>query len=220
MAEHAAAPADRPAASAPASPHRSRSSSRAAAGTGASRRPSPTTPGKQHARGRRRTPRSASTPARPDPDTAASRVPSGAPASAACSTADSDSIVGTHDDRPTSRRPTGCPSCSSTSHLIPASPDSSAPAAQQAATQRPRSQGGRARQRPPLMSCNRTRPVARLVHFPHAGHPWPGQQWQSDPRGLARKPASEPKSSPPTGPAGDAMQPWNPCADQAPEFLT
>jgi uncharacterized protein (DUF2267 family) len=33
-------------------------------------------------------------------------------------------------------------------------------------------------------------------------------------------PASEPKSSPPTGPAGDAMQPWNPRADQAPELLT
>ena len=58
-------------------------------------------------------------------------------------------------------------------------------------------------------------PSLGLAHFPHTGHPWPGQQWQSNPRGLARTPASEPKSSPPTGPAGDARQPWNPRADQS-----
>ncbi len=47
----------------------------------------------------------------------------------------------------------------------------------------PRSQGAGARQLP-FMCCNRTTPCG-LVHFPHAGHPWPGQQWQSNPRGPA-----------------------------------
>jgi hypothetical protein len=44
-----------------------------------------------------------------------------------------------------------------------------APAAQQAATHRPRSQGGRARQRLPLMCCNRPRPQTGLGHFPYTG---------------------------------------------------
>jgi len=26
---------------------------------------------------------------------------------------------------------------------------------------------------------------SELGHFPHPGHPWPGQQWQSNPRGPA-----------------------------------
>src|SRR5439155_22396526 len=59
-----------------------------------------------------------------------------------------------------------------------------------------------------------------LVHFPDAGHPWPGQQWQSNPRGKTITSSSEPKSSPPTGPAGDAHATLEPRDDQAPEFLT
>ena len=54
------------------------------------------------------------------------------------------------------------------------------------------------------------------AHFPHPGHPWPGQQWQSVVRGFP----SERYSTPPTGPAGMLMQPWNPGTDQVPEPLT
>jgi len=53
------------------------------------------------------------------------------------------------------------------------------------------------------MCCNRPKPC-ELGHFPHPGHPWPGQQWQSNPRGPGITPASEPSSSPPTGLTGDA----------------
>jgi hypothetical protein len=67
---------------------------------------------------------------------------------------------------------------------------------------RPRSQGAGARQRLPFICCNRTRARSGLAHFPHAGHPWPGQQWQSDPRGPS---SHRPQNlSAPTGPAGDA----------------
>ena len=75
---------------------------------------------------------------------------------------------------------------------------------------RPRPQGARARQRLPFMCCNRTRPRSGLVHFPHAGHPWPGQQWQSNPRGPAPGwPQNLTRRHLPDQP-GMLMQPWNP----------
>ena len=48
------------------------------------------------------------------------------------------------------------------------------------------------------------------THFPHPGHPWPGQRWQSDQRDPAsQRPPQSRYSTPPTGPAGMLMQPWN-----------
>jgi hypothetical protein len=154
----------------------------------------------------------------------ASRVPAGAPASAACSIKVSDSTVGTHDDRhttrpsasstrtecldaiprstPTSRR--GCPASSCTISTFPCivglnrlrlhsrqQPNGHGPTVQEPGN------GSH--------SCAATGPCpSELGHFPHPGHPWPGQQWQSNPRGPGYHPASEPSSSPPTRPAGDA----------------
>ena len=138
-------------------------------------------------------------------NTTASVVPADAPASAARSSAVKDSTVGTHDDRhttrpsapstrtecrdaiprsiPASRRTGGCPASScSTRYLSSTLSELPAPAAQQAATLRPRSHGARAQQRLPFMCCNGPMP-SELGHFPHPGHPWPGQQWQSNPRG-------------------------------------
>jgi hypothetical protein len=59
---------------------------------------------------------------------------------------------------------------------------------------------------------------SELGHFPHAGHTWPGQQWQSNPR-VPVSPASEPSSSPPTELARDAHATLEPSADQAPQLL-
>jgi hypothetical protein len=67
-------------------------------------------------------------------------------------------------------------------------------------------------------SCAATRPDLKAsAHFPHPGHPWPGQRRQSSGRGSP----SDKHSSPPTGPAGMLTQPWNPAsgepdADQTP----
>ena len=62
------------------------------------------------------------------------------------------------------------------------------------------------------------------VHFPHAGHPWPGQRRQSHHEAPHRTTCphfpSVTFSSPLTGLTGMLMQPWNPWSDQAPEFLT
>jgi hypothetical protein len=33
------------------------------------------------------------------------------------------------------------------------------------------------------MCCNQARPRPASAYFPHPGHPWPGQRWQSDVRG-------------------------------------
>ena len=235
-------PPGRPAASGPASPRRSRSTWRAGARTGAGPRPWPRTPGRH--RGPRRAKNTAiGIHAGPvGSNTTASRVPSGAPASAARSTTASDSTVGTHDDRHTT-----CPSASSTRTECREAIPRSIPtrrrvrppvlllhppplplhrrtsqlrrhSRQQPIGHGPRSAG--ARQRLPLMCCNRTRPRSGLVHFPHAGHPWPGQQWQSNPRGPApRRPQNLRRRHLPDQP-GMLMQPWNPRADQAPEFLT
>jgi|SRR6266567_3866146 len=110
-----------------------------------------------------------------------------------------------------------------TSHLSSASSDTSAPAAQQAATSSPATvPGARARQRPPAHVLQPDQAQGGLARFPDAGHPWPGQQWQSNPsaRPGGEPPASEPTSSPPTGPAGDAHATLEPRDDQPPEFLT
>jgi len=101
------------------------------------------------------------------------------------------------------RRGTGRPSCSSTGHLLSASPgpiSSGSAAGSNPSATVPRR---KSRQRLPLMCCNRPRPL-RAGPLPSYGSSVASQQWQSNPRGPARTPASEPKSSPPTGPAGDA----------------
>jgi len=62
-------------------------------------------------------------------------------------------------------------------------------------------------------SCAATGPCPpELGHFPHPGHPWPGQQWQSNPRGPApHRPQNLRRRHLPDQP-GMPMQPWNPCA--------
>jgi hypothetical protein len=72
-----------------------------AARVGVNQRPWPTTHELRHARSQRRTPRLAATSIRSARTPAASRAPSGVPASAACSTADGDVTVSTHGDRHT-----------------------------------------------------------------------------------------------------------------------
>jgi len=99
-----------------------------------------------------------------------------------------------------------------TSHLSSASSDTSAPAAQQAATSSPATvPGARARQRPPAHVLQPDQAHGGLVHSPDAGHPWPGQQWQSNPRGPAenRRPQNQHRRHLPDQP-GMLMQPWNP----------
>jgi hypothetical protein len=50
-------------------------------------------------------------------------------------------------------------------------------------------------------SCAATGPdLGGSAHFPHSGHPWPGQRRRSVGRGSP----SDPHSSPPTGPSRDA----------------
>jgi hypothetical protein len=61
----------------------------------------------------------------------------------------------------------------------------------------------------PLMCCNRPRPGGS-GHFPHPGHPWPGQRWQSGVRGSAHAPSLEPLSTPPrtSRDAHATLGPW------------
>ena len=173
-------------------------------------------------------------------NTTTSRVPSGAPASAARSINVSDSTAGTHDDRhtsrpsasstrtecreaiprsiPTRRLPGGCLSCSTATSLphlrtcqlrrqAGSNPSATVPGRRSPATA-------------PTHVLQPAQAPCGLGHFPHAGHPWPGQQWQSNPRGPAsHRPQNLRRRHLPDQP-GMLMQPWNPCADQAPEFLT
>jgi hypothetical protein len=221
-----------------ASPRRSHSTSRAGAGTGAGPLPSPMTPGKRSARGGRRTPLPESRPARrARTPQQASCLPAPRPARPfhrrqgpdrghARRPAHHMAISLQHPHRMPGRDSQVNPDQPPVLRLaIPqfhqhlASPDSSASAAPQAATQRPRSQDARARQRLPLMCCN---------------GPGPDPAWSTPSCGSSvARPAMAIKSarpcestglrtyaSPPTGQAGMLMQPWNPRADQAPELLT
>jgi hypothetical protein len=95
-----------------------------------------------------------------------------------------------------------------------ASPDSSAPAAQQAATQTATVPGRKSPATAPTHVLQPDQARSGLVHFAHAGHPWPGQQWQLNPRDR-HDTGLRTYASPPTGPAGDAMRPWNPCAEES-----
>jgi hypothetical protein len=122
---------------------------------------------------------------------------------------------------PVARAAAGRPSSCSTSHHLSASSrliDSGGAAGSNLL--RPRSQAQEPGNGSHSCAATGPGPSAGLAHFPDTGHPWPGQQWQSNPRGKAARPSSEPKSSPPTGPAGDAHATLEPRADQAPEFLT
>ncbi len=66
------------------------------------------------------------------------------------------------------------------------SPDSSAPAARQAATPSATVPGRRSPATAPIHVLQPDQALSTgLAHFPDAGHPWPGQQWQSNPRGPA-----------------------------------
>ena len=62
--------------------------------------------------------------------------------------------------------------------------------------------------RPPLMCCKRPWPHGP-GHFPHPGHPWPGQRWQSDLRGEGTVPSLRAAFVATPGPAGMLMQPRN-----------
>ena len=69
----------------------------------------------------------------------------------------------------------------------PADVPSSAPAARPAGGNSPATvPRSRAQLRLPLMCCKRHAAHRAAVHFPHPGHPWPGQGRQSDQRGSAR----------------------------------
>ncbi len=49
------------------------------------------------------------------------------------------------------------------------------------------------------------------AHFPHPGHPWPGQGWQSEQRGKATQALPQSGFRRPPGPAGDDhATPWDP----------
>ena len=69
----------------------------------------------------------------------------------------------------------------------PADVPPSAPAARPAGGNSPATvPRSRAQLRLPLMCCKRHAAHQAAVHFPHPGHPWPGQGRQPDQRGSAR----------------------------------
>ncbi len=160
-------------------------------------------------------------------------MPSGAPASAACSTADSDAAVGTHDDRhtcwpsasstrtecrdaiprsiPTSRRDAGCSACCcliiTFSYVVRIVHSGGAADSN---IHRPRSQGARASQRLPLMCCNRARPLpgwpTSLIRVIR-GQASSGNQIHE--ARHSRRPQNPTRRHLPDQP-GMLMQPWNP----------
>jgi len=240
-ARAAAGPAGRRSASGPASRRRSRWTWRAGAGTCAGPRPSPRTPGTRRGRGRRRTPRSASTPARsariPPPAACpparplarrarlvpatrpwARMTPGTPPARQPPAPALSAARRSPGQSRPAAGARAGHPPAVPSAPLR-ASSDSSAPAAQQAATN---GHGPRVQE-----PGNGSHSCAATGPGPIRAGPLPSCGSSVARPAVAIKSARPSKNtglrtyaSPPTGPAGDAHATLEPCADQAPEFLT
>ena len=194
LERHAARPG-RTTAAGPTCRRRCRWSWCAATRTGADPPPWPTTPDARHAHGRRRTPRSATTPAPSAPSPPPTGSPPAPPANAAVSISVRLSTVG-HALRlaivlpVSSRTRTVCALAMPKSiptrrlHFISSPVVVSVPPArpQERRTIRPRSQGRHAQPRLPLMCCNRLRP-RRAEPLPSSGASVASRVWQSVERG-------------------------------------
>ena len=82
---------------------------------------------------------------------------------------------------------------------------------QERRTIRPRSQGRHAPTAAPTHVLQPAPDLDGPSHFPHPGHPWPAGCGNQIERGQTPPgPPPEPISTPPPGPAGMTMQPWDP----------